>query len=205
GFRVTGANPLNLMSGLARIDANGTGNWVSANAATGAFPLESVVFNCSPALSNDGQTLYVGIDGNYTAYLVALDSTTLATKSKVALVGPFGNPAELSGYGTASPMVGPDGDVYFGVTDPNFGNNARGWMLHFSGDLSQTKTPGAFGWDDTVSVVPASMVPSFQGTSNYLIMTKYNNYAGIGTGDGMNKVAVLDPIGRASCRERGCR
>src|SRR5947208_20905 len=90
-------------------------------------------------------------------------------------------------------MVGPDGDVYFGVTDYNAGNNARGWMLHFSSDLSQTKTPGAFGWDDTASVVPASMVPSYHGLSSYLIMTKYNNYIYIGTGDGENKVAVLDP------------
>ena len=32
-----------------------------------------------------------------------------------------------------------------------------------------------------------------QGASAYLILTKYNNYAGIGSGDGVNKVAVLDP------------
>ena len=40
---------------------------------------------------------------------------------------------------------------------------ARGWMLHFSGDLTQSKTPGAFGWDNTPSVVPASMVPVVHG------------------------------------------
>ncbi|MEO6029859.1 MAG: hypothetical protein ABIR79_23580, partial [Candidatus Binatia bacterium] len=34
--------------------------------------------------------------------------------------------------------------------------------------------------------------PSYLGTSDYLVMTKYNNYAGVG-GDGVNKVAVLDP------------
>jgi len=58
--------------------------------------------------------------------------------------------------------------------------------------LSQSKTPGSFGWDDTASVVAASLVPSYHGTSSYLIMTKYNNYAGIG-GDGINKLAILDP------------
>ena len=37
------------------------------------------------------------------------------------------------------------------------------------------------------------MVPSYKGGSAYLLMTKYNNYDGIGTGDGANKIAVIDP------------
>ena len=37
------------------------------------------------------------------------------------------------------------------------------------------------------------MVPSYAGGSSYLLMTKYNNYAGVGTGDGANRVAVIDP------------
>jgi len=65
--------------------------------------------------------------------------------------------------------------------------------LHYNRDLSKTKIPGSFGWDDTASVVPASLVPSYSGSSKYLLMTKYNNYAGIGTGDGHNRIAVLDP------------
>ena len=72
-------------------------------------------------------------------------------------------------------------------------STSRGWMLHFSADLTQTKTPGGFGWDSTASIVPASAVPSYAGTSSYLIFTKYNNYAGIDGGDGVNKIAVLDP------------
>jgi hypothetical protein len=68
-------------------------------------------------------------------------------------------------------------------------------MLHFNSTLSAVKTPGSFGWDNTASVVPASIVPSYTGTSSYLILTKYNNYVGVGTGDGVNKVAVLDPNG----------
>ena len=76
---------------------------------------------------------------------------------------------------------------------PFASNNDRGWLLHFSGDLSTTKTPGAFGWDDTPSVVPASMVPSYHGSSTYLLMAKYNNYAGLGSGNGLNKIAILDP------------
>jgi hypothetical protein len=97
----------------------------------------------------------------------------------------------LSEDGTASPTVGPDGDVYFGVLENPFASS-KGWLLHFNANLTQAKPAGAFGWDDTASVVPRSMVPSYQGTSPYLLMTKYNNYAGLG-GDGKNKIAVLDP------------
>jgi hypothetical protein len=128
-------------------------------------------------------------------YLLRLDSTTLATTSEVLLLDPnSGQPALLPNEGTAAPTVGPDGDVYFGVVEnPYPSNNDRGWLLHFSGDLTQSKIPGAFGWDDTASIVPATMVPSYKGSSSYLLMTKYNNYQGIGTGDGVNKLAVLDP------------
>jgi hypothetical protein len=84
--------------------------------------------------------------------------------------------------------------VYYGVLETPFGeNNDRGWMLHFNSTLSQLKTPGAFGWDDTASIVPVTMVPSYHGSSPYLLMTKYNNYLGIGTGNGANKIAILDP------------
>jgi hypothetical protein len=38
------------------------------------------------------------------------------------------------------------------------------------------------------------MVPSYHGNSSYLLMTKYNNYADPGLGgDGINKIAILDP------------
>ena len=80
-------------------------------------------------------------------------------------------------------------------------NNDRGWMLHFDANLTTTKTPGAFGWDITPSIVPATAVPSYTGKSSYLILTKYNNYAGIGTGDGVNRwrfripmTTMIDPI-----------
>jgi hypothetical protein len=39
------------------------------------------------------------------------------------------------------------------------------------------------------------MVPSYRGTSPYLLLTKYNNYAGIGSGNGQNRLAILDPNG----------
>jgi hypothetical protein len=84
--------------------------------------------------------------------------------------------------------------VYFGVLSRSPDrHNSRGWLLHFNADLSQIKTPGSFGWDDTPSVVPASAVPSYTGTSAYLLLVKYNNYYGSGSGDGLNRMAIVDP------------
>jgi hypothetical protein len=197
GFVVTGTTGAGLESGLARISASGQGTWAAATTMANDSTIVSVDYNCSPALSNDEKTVYIAVNtGDFgSGYLLALDSTTLVQTGRVALVDPkSGEPAELPDISTASPVVGPDGDVYFGVLENPFPeNNDRGWLLHFNAALTQVKTPGAFGWDDTPSIVPASMVPSYTGTSSYLLMCKYNNYAGIGTGDGQNKVAILDP------------
>jgi hypothetical protein len=194
GFTVTGATPLNLQSGIARIDANGNGTYVAATTAAGDASITNVVQNCAPALSNDGTTLYIAVrNGSSTGYLLALNSSDLSTAAKVTPMDPDGNPALLSDNGTASPTVGPDGEVYFGTLENPFPyTHDRGWLQHYSGDLSTSHAPGAFGWDDTASIVPAAMVSSYHGSSHYLLMTKYNNYAGVG-GDGINKIAILDP------------
>jgi hypothetical protein len=194
GFQVTGSTPAGLQSGIARIAPNGTSTYVGASTVSGVAAVSQVVQNSAPAVSPDGKTVYVAVSNGSSGYLLSLNSSTLALQSKVALTDPSsGAAAWLNDSGTASPMVGPDGDVYMGVLENPFpANHDRGWMLHFSADLSTAKTPGAFGWDDTASVVPASMVKSYRGTSQYLLMTKYNNYAGQG-GDGVNKLAILDP------------
>ncbi len=192
GYSVTGTTPTNLVSGIAAISVDGTANWISATAAAGDPTITQVVQNCAPALSNDHRTVYMAVSASgYGGYLLALDTVSLATMGKVRLkdVKTPASDSILSDDGTASPMVGPDGDVYFGVLDdPLSSNQYRGWMLHFDKTLSQSKLPGAFGWDDTASIVPASLVPSYQGPSSYLILSKYNNYA-----SGANKVAILDP------------
>ncbi|MFI5338053.1 MAG: hypothetical protein ACHQ5A_14785, partial [Opitutales bacterium] len=180
GFLVLGPTPINLQSGLARVAPNGTGTWVSAATLSGDPAITQVAVSCAPALSADGSLLYVAVDnGNY-GYLLALNSTTLAMVNRVRLTDPSsGQDAILCDCSSAAPTVGPDGDVYFGVLENPFPNhNDRGWLLHFSGDLSKTKVPGSFGWDDTASIVDASLVPSYQGSSKYLLMTKYNNYGG---------------------------
>ncbi len=169
-YQASGTNPLGLHGGIARIGADGTLSYVD-----GGTP----ALDCAPALSNDGTKLYAVVSGKLNEY----NSISLAQLASVQL-GTV--PIESS----ASPTIGPNGDVYFGVLFPSA--HDRGELEHFSGDLSTTYTPGSFGWDDTVSIVPTSMVPSYTGPSTYLLMSKDNDYAGAG-GTGINKIALFDP------------
>jgi hypothetical protein len=188
------------VSGIARVAPDGTGTWVGAAAAAGDVTIDKPATNCAPALSNDGSTLYIAVNnlpgGSAPwGYLLALDSTTLATKAKADLLDPnTGTRAWVSDDGTAAPVVGPDGRVFYGVLEAQFpAHNARGWLLQFDASLNPAGAPGSFGWDVSPSVIPVAMVPSYTGTSTYLLALKYNNYEGAGTGDGLNRLAVLDP------------
>jgi len=195
GFLVLGSTPLNLEGGLARIGTDGKGIWASAASLSGDASVYEVSISCAPAVSPDGSIVYVAVDNGSYGYLVAVNSTTLAPIGKVLLIDPSsGLDAFIFSGSSATPTVGPDGDVYFGVLENPFpDHNDRGWMLHYNADLTQTKIPGSFGWDDTPSIVPSSIVPSYTGTSSYLLMTKYNNYCGVGNGNGLNEIAILDP------------
>lgn len=201
GFTAVPGNPLGLSSGFARITADGKASWISVQGSTDDATIVKPATNSAPAISADQKTVYVVVNGNaatgvrQAGYLLALDSATLAIKSKVRLMDPKEKTsAFVSDDSTASPTIGPDGDVYIGVLEATANaHNQRGWLLHFNADLSVSKTPGSFGWDDTASVVPASIVPSYKGSSGYLLMVKYNNYARAGSGDSKNKVAILDP------------
>jgi hypothetical protein len=199
GFRVQGTAPAPLntsQSGFARIDANGNANFVLAGTAANDPLIERDSHNVAPALSNDGTTLYVVVkwatDARY-CYLLGLNSTTLQTKYSTFLMDPRShNGAGVPEDGTASPMVAPDGDVYFGVLATPADNGSRGFLLRFSGDLSVIKTPGGFGWDYTAGIVPAGLVASYTGSSSYLLFCKYNDYP-FQDGSGINRVALLDP------------
>jgi hypothetical protein len=196
GFTVTGATPAHLSSGIARIDAQGHATWITAAAAAGNPAVTEVAINCAPALSPSGATVYITVTSPTRGVLVGLDATTLQPEFHVLLKDPVtGQPAVISPSSTASPVVGPDGDVYYGVQENPFpSHDGRGWLLHYDATLTQTKTPGSFGWDNTPSVLPARAVPGYHGTSPYLLVSKYNNYYEIGPhGNGRNEVAVLDP------------
>lgn len=190
GYQSVAGSPLGDQGGLARIDFNGSGLWTSATNAIGATNVFRPVVNCAPSLSPDQKTVYMVFNNGTQNLLAAMDSRTLAPLASVPLLDPWtANAADAGDSSTASPTVGPDGDVYFGVLgNPAADNGSRGWLLHFDSTLSVTKTPGLFGWDVTDSIVSASLVPSYQGNSSYLLATKYNNYAAR-----EYSMALLDP------------
>ncbi|MHB8636986.1 MAG: hypothetical protein ACYC96_11015 [Fimbriimonadaceae bacterium] len=198
GYYVEGANNAGLQSGLAVIRPNGRGSMVTAQSmAGGDLGIDRVQFNCAPAISNDGRRVYVAVSAGYwgRGYLVAVNTQSLLPQFHVALKDPLNQqPASVTSDSTSSPLIAPDGSVFFGVLENSLGtNNFRGYMLHFSYDLSQTLTPGEFGWDNTGSIIPTNWIPNYKSASPYLVVCKYNNYAGAGSGDGVNKIAVLDP------------
>lgn len=196
GFNVSTGSPAGLAGGLVRIDATGKAVWIAAATATGDTKVSKVANSAAPALSPDGKTVYAVMTTAPTSttaasYLVALDSTTLTVKSKVLMVSPEdGGPVLIAAGGTSSPMVGPDGDVYYGVlaNSASSARNSIGWLLHYDAALATTKTPGGFGWDNTPTVVPASAVGGYTGNATYLLAMKYNSYD-----DGQHRMAVLDP------------
>ena len=75
--------------------------------------------NCAPALNNTQNTVYVAVKGSgeydHDGYLVSFSATTLAPIAHAALYDPRGGRATVLSDSTSAPMVGPDGDVYFGV------------------------------------------------------------------------------------------
>lgn len=203
GFTAGSGAPGGLVSGIARVSADGTASWISAASAAGDPAIAEVQTNCAPAISADQKTVYIAVSNGprigtgdgYSGYLLGLDAATLAPKYKVFLEDPSnGGPASLDDDSTASPTVAPDGDIFIGVLGRTYPfHNGRGWLLHFNATLTRAKVPGSFGWDSTASIVPAAAVPSYSGLSRYLLMSKYNNYAGIGAGNGHNEIAILDP------------
>lgn len=210
GYQVLGSNPLGLVSGLAKITPTGSGlssgavyRYKSMAGLTGGLSDGKVTTNCAPAISLDGKSLYFSTNGA-TPYIVAVSAASLAPIAATRLTDPnTGNNAWVADEGTASPMVASDGTVWYGILEnPAGSNHYRGWMLRFSMGLTQIGRPGAFGWDDTCSLVPKAAVPSYKGPSPYLVLTKYNNYYGIG-GDGRNKLAILDPASTKTDPETG--
>jgi hypothetical protein len=201
GFTVTGANPIGLLGGIARIGADGSATFTTAAAASGDASMAKTATNAAPALSLDEGTVYVVVNNAAPAgtrpfgRIVALDAATLAPRASTALTDPLTTTAAwVSDDASSSPAVGPDGHVYIGVLEADApAHSFRGWLLHFDAALVTAGAPGSFGWDNTVSIVPRAMLPAYAGTSSYLLVMKSNSYGGVGQGDGRHRVAIVDP------------
>jgi hypothetical protein len=195
GFSAASGAPGGLRNGVARISPSGEGSWVSARKLAGVHKVTRIALDCAPAVTADDRHAYVTVVTGQKGRLVGFDATSLKARYRHRLKDPQTHTwAEISGSSTATPTIGPDGDVFYGVLgNPLTKHDVRGWLLHFDSALRTLKTPGSFGWDSTVSVVPASSVPSYAGGSSYLLVSKYNNYAVGPHGDGRNEIALLDP------------
>ena len=212
GYEVVGTLP----TGVDRV---GTGGIAKVNVVTGIstyqpvaalridYNLTRAAMNCSPVLTPDGKYVYVGFYGS-DSMLAKLETTHLTAVAHVLMTDPSIPTAgtQLGDSSSGAPMIGPDGHVFMGVFGSQY-RESHGWMLQFDENLNQYDATGrqfpvgAFGWDNTASVVPSSAVPSYTGTAKYLILTKYNNYD-YNTGDGSNKVAVLDPTSNSTSTDR---
>jgi outer membrane protein assembly factor BamB len=195
GFQAAADAPGHLQSGVARISPSGEGSWVSAQALGATTHDARVAVSCAPALSPDGTTGYVGVVSGEHAFLVGFDTATMQPKYRHFLRDPQTHkPALVFDGSSATPTVGPDGDVFYGVLGNRISrHDDRGWLLHFDAQLTKARTPGSFGWDQSVAVMPASSVPSYTGGSSYLLVSKYNNYLLGPHGDGRMEIALLDP------------
>ena len=148
GFHVTGANPAGLVSGIARVAPDGTGIWVGGHVRAADAAIAKPAMNSAPALSIDWQ--HALCRGQRRAWrpacirglLLALDSTTLATRAGVALTRPDRRPR---GSATTAPRrrwSAPTATSSTACWSAFPAHNARGWLLHFDATLSQAKTPG---------------------------------------------------------------
>jgi hypothetical protein len=89
---------------------------VAARALAASHHSTKVAVSCAPALSPDGSTGYVAVVTGHRARLVGFDSATLKAKYRHLLRDPQTHQlAAVFDQSSATPTVGPDGDVFYGV------------------------------------------------------------------------------------------
>ena len=195
GFQVTGTTPLQLQSGIARISATGEGTWIAAAAAAGDSSITEVAQNCAPAVNESQGMVYVAVSNGSTGYLLALNSTTLQPVAQVLLMDPVsGLNATLTDEASASPTSERTATY---ITACSRAPSVRittvaGSCISTAGSRKK-RFPERSAGTTRRPWSPASWCRPYTGSSSYLLMTKYNDYAGTAGGTGLNRIAILDP------------
>jgi plastocyanin len=156
----------------------------------------------APAFSHDKQLMYLSVlNDAFTPMLLAVNPSFLYVVYRRSPRDPSDASRTCVSLddSSASPAVGPDGDVYYGMLgafSPLIGDIRRsGWMLHYTRELELSSGyHGGFGWDDTPSFVHPSSLQNYTGSSPYLLFIKFNRYINIDGGQGDHRLAILDPF-----------
>jgi len=142
-----------------------------------------------------------------------MEATPVAVNScssiaqRLPLSTPKGVLVECFGISTASPIVGPDGDVYFGTNDDPF---SRARLQHFSADLQMVRLTGGFGWDTTwrslrqISSKVMLRKPTLIGPDGTVYcITQGNLYAVVPEPNSLSILIVAGLVCSACRREQG--
>lgn len=164
---VPGQVPGNAVSNcLVRITVTGTSLSKTPQELTGDSGYTQFPQNLAPAFSLDGTIMYVvvssaEVNGLFTKVaMIGVEPGTLTLVQRsdnspmiIPLFDPEAGvnfPSIVSDVSTSSPVVGPDGDVYFGVRG-NPSRTSLGWLLHFDRELSVRKVSICFLLASSVS------------------------------------------------------
>ena len=173
----TGATPAHLSSGIARIDANGHATWITARGRRGQPDRHRRGHELCPGPVARGRTVYIIVTTKAGGILVGLNAATLRPRFHVTLKDPVnGKPAVISQLGPPPRWSARWGRVLRRLGNPLSSHDIRGWLPHYNSNLTREKIPGSFGGTRLCPWCPLSAVPSYHGSSPYLLVSKYDNY-----------------------------
>jgi len=127
--------------------------------------------NVAPAVSNDGSTIYTASVAHFFStysYMVAANSDlTPKWQTSLARIVKNSGPGEILDEASSSPVVTPDSNILFGVSESSDGG--AGYMLKFN-NRGKHLASYSWGWDVTPAV--------YQHDGTYSVITKDNHYKG---------------------------
>jgi hypothetical protein len=155
-------------SHLAKVTPDGTVSTVNFADLTGQA--ESPGLNCGPAIAPDG-TIYVATVHSafpISQYSLLAINPDLSLKWIGNLASDSAHVAQVNNQSTSTPVVGPDGRVFYGGWNSN--EQSDGYLYEFSPD-GTFLGEYPFGWDTTPVIYPDPMDPN-----HYFLGEKKNMY-----------------------------